>query len=111
MKAKLQSNEKESSPLKTMRAAERLLKKGDINMAAAYFWSAGNNFRETKEYELSANAYEKAAYCHNSENRWEKAVEDYLSASKMYECAGSSVKAEAMKRNAEKMKMLQRKET
>jgi tetratricopeptide (TPR) repeat protein len=94
-----------------MRAAERLFKKGDTSMAAAYFWSAGNTFREIKEYELSANAYEKAAYCYESENRWEKAVEEYLSASKMYERSGSSVKAEAMKRNAEKMKMLQKKET
>ena len=108
LKAKL-NNEKESSPVKTMRAAERLLKKGDISIAAAYFWYAGNTFREIKEYELSASAYEKAAYCHSSENRWEKAAEDYLSASKMYECAGFFVKAEAMKRNADKMRILQKK--
>ena len=111
LKMKLRSNKKESNPAKTMRAAERLLKKGDLDVAALYFWSAGNNFRENKEYELSANAYERAAYCHSSEDHWERAVEDYLSASNMYELAGSSLKATAMKGNAEKMKMLQNEET
>jgi len=110
LKAKLQNKEKESSPVKTMRAAERLLKKGDISMAATYFWSAGNTFREIKEYELSAKAYEKAAYCYELENHCEKAAEEYLSASKMYERAGSSLKAKAMKTNAGKVNTPQKKE-
>jgi tetratricopeptide (TPR) repeat protein len=93
--------------MKTMLTAERLLKKGDIDMAAVYFYYAGEAFRGSGEYELSASAYEKAAHCDVSENRWDKAVEDYLLASKMYKQAGLLVKAEAMKRNAEKMRTLQ----
>jgi tetratricopeptide (TPR) repeat protein len=106
LKAKVQNTKKKGSPMKTMRAAEQLLKKGDTDRASAYFWYAGNTFRELEEYELSASAYEKAAYCDISENRLEKAVEDYLLASKMYEHASLFIKAEAMKRNAEKVRVI-----
>lgn len=91
-------------PLRTMQAAEQLLKNGDTDMAATYFWFAGQKFQKEKKYELSANAYQKVAYCYELDSRWEKAAEEYLSASKMYERAGSLIKAQAMKHNAEKMK-------
>jgi len=95
-----EEKKEESAPLRTMQAAEQLLKKGDADMAAVYFWLAGNKFQEIEEYELSGRAYEKAAYCYELDGLWDKAANEYISAAKMYELAGLSAKAEGMKKNA-----------
>jgi len=57
-------------------------------MAAVYFWTAGNMYKESREFVHSAEAYEKAAYCYELEGRMEKAADEYLSASEAFSLAG-----------------------
>ena len=100
---KQQTRRAEKAPLGTMRTAEQLLKEGNTDMAAVYFWYAANKFEKIGEYELSGSAYEKAAYCYELDGRLDKAAEEYLSASKVYDRAGLPIKAKAMKNNADHM--------
>lgn len=104
----MKKKHQEKDPSKTMRTADKLLEKGDTGMAATYFWCAGNGFREMEKYEMSGLAYEKAAHCYELDGRWDKAADDYLSASEMYDLAGSPTKAKAMRNiaddNKEKMR-------
>lgn len=100
MEKKKKANTEGKSTSQTIQTARKLLESGDTNMAATYFWYAGNEYQKSEEYELSGSAYEKAAYCYELDGRWDKAGEEYLSASKMYGLAGLPVKAKAMKKMA-----------